>query len=378
MSSLVKQPIHWVDSQVVLDEWCARWQNHNLLAIDTEFMRSQTFYPKAALLQVNDGANNVLIDPTKKLDFSAFAALLFNYGIVKALHSCTEDLEVFHRLFGALPNNVFDTQTAAAALGYGYSVGYGALVKHSLNVELSKGETRSNWLQRPLSQAQINYAAIDVEYLFVIAQTFIAALKTQQRHHWVEEECASMLENFYLAQSPQLAYSRIKGAWKLDAQQLACLIALCEWREARAQFRDVPRNRVIKEVALMKLAQRKPVRLAQLHGIEGITDRMIRADGADILKTIAEACEIPEAELPQPVPHPLGGEANRSVKVLREKVTLLADSLGVAPELLAKKRDYESLLRNGDVLPKSLSGWRKNVVGDNLIVWLKQLQVSAS
>lgn len=378
MSSLVKQPIHWVDSQAVLDEWCTRWQSCSLLAIDTEFMRSQTFYPKAALLQVNDGANNVLIDPTKNLDYAAFGALLFNRGIVKALHSCTEDLEVFHRLFEALPFNVFDTQTAAAALGYGYSVGYGALVKHTLNVELSKGETRSNWLQRPLSQAQINYAAIDVEYLFVIAESFITVLKQQQRYHWVEEECASLLDNFYLAQSPLLAYSRIKSAWKLDGQQLACLIALCEWREARAQFRDVPRNRVIKEVALMKLAQRQPLRLSQLQGIEGLTDRMIRADGEDILKVIAGASDIPQAELPQPLPHPLGGEDNRSVKALREKVTQLAESLGVAPELLAKKRDYESLLRDSSVLPKSLSGWRKSVVGDHLIAWLKQLQTSAN
>ena len=378
MSSLVQQPIRWVDSQALLDEHCARWQNHTLLAIDTEFMRSQTFYPKAALVQVNDGEQNVLIDPTHGLDYSAFTALLLNENIVKALHSCTEDLEVFHRLFGDLPRNIFDTQTAAAALGYGYSVGYGSLVKQVLNVALPKGETRSDWLQRPLSQAQINYAAVDVEYLYVLAHAFMAALRDQQRSHWIQEECESALEHFYITQSPALAYTRIKGAWKLNAQQLACLMGLCEWRETTAQFRDVPRNRVIKELALFKLAQRQPTKLSQLRGIEGFTERMIRADGEAILSIIAEVENLAASALPECLPHPLGGEDNRRVKALREKVTQLAESLGVAPELLAKKRDYENLIRNDRELPKTLSGWRKDVVGDKLLAWLKQLQISPS
>jgi len=207
---LVKQPIHWVETQSDLLNWCTQWQQKKLLAVDTEFMRSQTYYPKAALLQVNDGENNVLIDPTANIDFSALKALFADPAITKALHSCSEDLEVFHRIFSTVPVNILDTQIAAAALGYGFSIGYGKLVEAILKIELPKSETRSDWLQRPLSQSQISYAAVDVEYLYTLAELFITALEEKNRLHWVREDCDKLLNDFSSGQNPELAYLRVR------------------------------------------------------------------------------------------------------------------------------------------------------------------------
>lgn len=174
---LVKQPIIWVDNDDQLEQVCESWMELNMIAVDTEFMRSQTFYPIAGLIQVNDGERNYLIDPSAIQDFFPLVDIFDNENILKVLHSCSEDLEVFQHTFGCVPKNILDTQIAAAFVGHSYSLGFANLARDVLNVDLPKGETRSDWLQRPLSVAQIQYAAMDVEYLYILATELIASLK---------------------------------------------------------------------------------------------------------------------------------------------------------------------------------------------------------
>lgn len=383
MEKLVKQDIHWVDSQSELEKICRTLQERELLAVDTEFMRSRTYYPIAGLIQVNDGITNYLIDPVVIEDLAPFNAILANADIIKALHSCSEDLEVFHRVFQSLPTNVFDTQVAAAFTGYGFSVGFANLVKASLDVDLPKSETRSDWLQRPLSVAQINYAALDVEYLFQLAVKLRKALVDNGRLAWVEEECERILAGFHDSQNPELSYLRSKSAWKLTAEQLAVLQALSKWREETAQKRDVPRNRVIKEHTLFTLALKQPSQPNLLRSYDGITERMIKTDGAAIIDIIRSRQALPPGQLPELMPRPLTSSQNETLRVMRERVQQVADKLDIPCEILVRKRDYEAVIRSGldgktdHELPTTFEGWRKSVVGNLLLQTITALASEA-
>lgn len=377
-NSLVKQPIEWISTESALLAACQRWSAKKMVAVDTEFMRSQTYYPITGLIQLNDGERNYLIDPLAFKNFEPFADLLCNPNVVKILHSCSEDLEVFQRFLGVVPVNLLDTQIAAAFCGYGFSVGFGKLVAAVLGTELPKEETRSDWLQRPLSAAQVDYAAIDVEYLFQLATVLILKLKNSERLSWVTEDCDTVLQAFVDNQDIAKSYLRIKQAWRLSSRQLAILQNIATWREQMAQQRDVPRNRVLKEHSLMDIAQRRPQHIAKLRNLEGINERMIRTDGAAIIDCVSRAVAIDESELPATIVRPLSGAENRWAKKIRESVVDLAESLQLAPEMLLKKRDYETLTRvfagaetrdEGQLLEalhSCIDGWRYALLGDLL------------
>ena len=368
----LEHPVHWVASDELLAELCGQWQQLDMVAVDTEFMRSATYYPQPALVQINDGSGNYLIDPLAISNFSPLTDLLLNPDVVKVLHSCSEDLEVFQTLLNAIPQNIFDTQVAAAFAGYGFSVGYANLVQQVLHVDLPKGETRSDWLQRPLSQAQILYAAIDVEYLLVVAEKLRTQLRDLNRLSWVEEDAARVASALAVSQDPEAFYLRIKSAWRLNPQELAILKNLATWREGIAQRRNVPRNRVVKEHVLLGLAQHKPEHVGQLRKYEGMSERMIRADGETLIRIIRETLVSDPATWPAPLPKPLSSSATALMKVLKAKIFSLAEQLNLAPEILLRKKDYEILVRaarSGEtiVLPENLCGWRKQIVGDLLL-----------
>ncbi|WP_045858902.1 ribonuclease D [Teredinibacter purpureus] len=376
--SLCTQEIHWVDTEKSLNELCQRWQASNILAVDTEFMRSQTYYPIAGLIQVNDGNANYLIDPVAIADCSAFAALLINPTIIKVLHSCSEDLEVFQRLLNVVPVNLFDTQIAAALCGYGFSVGYGNLVKAILNKDLPKTETRSDWLQRPLSASQIEYAAIDVEDLFQLAKILVLKLKNVDRLFWLTEECEHILQTYLENQDENKCHVRFKQAWKLNPQKLGVLIKLAVWRERQAKQRDIPRNRVVKEHSLLDIAMTAPNHVGQLRRFDGIAERMIRTDGEHLIQLVQEAMAVDPADYPKAMDKPLTNSENKWVKAMRARIVALAEELDVAPEILLKKRDYEAITRAfihkepldtaeiASHLKSTVGGWRYAIVAEPL------------
>jgi ribonuclease D len=212
--------IQWIGDDLSLAQHCAAWRSLPFVAVDTEFMRVDTFYPIAGLLQVSEGERAYLIDPLLISDWAPFTELLRDPAVVKVLHACSEDLEVFLRLTGSLPAPLFDTQLAAGYLNLGFSMGYSRLVQAVLNIELPKGETRSDWLQRPLSATQVSYAAEDVLHL---AQVY-AQLKSQlsaEKYAWVLDDGAELVSNLTREVDPRLAYREAKLAWKLTRQQLA-------------------------------------------------------------------------------------------------------------------------------------------------------------
>lgn len=375
--SFLKQPIHWIENEQQLNAVCNEWQRCKLLSVDTEFMRSRTYFPIAGLFQVNDARANYLIDPTTISDFSAFKALLADAKIIKVLHSCSEDLEVFQRVLGMVPANMFDTQIAAAMLGYGFSVGFANLCQAMFGLELPKSETRSDWLQRPLSDAQIQYAALDVEYLTAMAVRLLREAQEAERVLWIKEECDRLIEAFYETQNIESTWQRNKSIWKLDERELYCFQELSRWRELTARKRDVPRNRVVKDHTLLELAQKSPTELGELKRFDGLSPRMLRSDGAELLELIENAKNIPQENLPVRTPRPISNSAKDKIKLLREKVQLKAEQEKISAELLVRKKEYEELMRSGQnegnwSLPASMQGWRRELVGDLL---LKEVRV---
>lgn len=363
--------IHWILDDASLAEHCAAWQALPFVALDTEFMRVDTFYPIAGLLQVSGGDGAYLIDPLRISDWRPFAVLLEAPNVVKVLHSCSEDLEVFLRLSGSLPAPLFDTQLAAGYLNLGFSMGYSRLVQALLDIELPKGETRSDWLQRPLSELQVRYAAEDVLHLVEVYRALMARL-APQKVEWVLEDGAELVANLSREVAPEDAWREAKLAWKLSRQQQAVLRALCAWREREARARNQPRNRVLREHSLWPLARTQPDNLVALARIEDMHPKTVRQDGEILLKLIREAAALPPEQWPETLPEPLPVEASALLKKLRAVGQREGERLDIVPELMLRKKTLEALLKSGFPngpyqLPDSLRGWRRELMGQALL-----------
>ncbi|MCB1616856.1 MAG: ribonuclease D, partial [Pseudomonadales bacterium] len=231
-----------ISTSKALDHYCEQWLTCRALSIDTEFIRTQTYYPVPALLQVFDGQICYLIDPLHIDNFTSLQAVFDNPDIIKILHSCSEDLEVFTQIPGTLPSPLFDTQLAAAFVGYGFSIGYSRLVNRLFQVELPKEETRSDWLQRPLSEKQVEYACLDVVYLYQLFEHLEALLEKNNKSAWFKEECKTLLEIPDQSRSEEYILSRLKSGWRLSPQEQSYLKKLCLWREEQARTQNKPRN----------------------------------------------------------------------------------------------------------------------------------------
>jgi len=367
----VANDIHWILDDASLAEHCAAWQALPFVALDTEFMRVDTFYPIAGLLQVSSGDGAYLIDPLRIGDWRPFAALLEAPSVVKVLHSCSEDLEVFLRLTGSLPAPLFDTQLAAGYLNLGFSMGYSRLVQALLDIELPKGETRSDWLQRPLSELQVRYAAEDVLHLVEVYHALMARL-APQKVEWILADGAELVANLGREVAPEDAWRDAKLAWKLSRQQQAVLRALCAWREREARARNQPRNRVLREHSLWPLARTQPDNLVALARIEDMHPKTVRQDGETLLQLIREAAALPPEQWPEALPEPLPIEASALLKKLRAVGQREGERLDIVPELMLRKKTLEALLKSGYPtgpyqLPDSLRGWRRELMGQALL-----------
>ncbi|GFM54298.1 ribonuclease D [Pseudomonas capsici] len=363
--------IHWIRDDDSLARQCAQWQSLPFVALDTEFMRVDTFYPIAALLQIGDGSSAWLIDPLLISDWTPLSALLENTDVIKVVHACSEDLEVLLRLTGSLPAPLFDTQLAAAYLNIGFSMGYSRLVQEVLNIDLPKGETRSDWLQRPLSETQISYAAEDAVHLAELFGLLRPRL-SDEKYLWVLEDGAELVANLRRETDPYEIYRDAKLAWKLSRAQLAVLRELCAWREIQARSRNLPRNRIVREHSLWPLARTQPDNLSALARIEDMHPRTVRQDGEFLLELIRKSGSLPPDQWPPALPEPLPIEASGILKGLRAIGQQYAEQLDIAPEVVLRKKTLEALLKSGYpdgpyTLPDSLRGWRRELMGQALL-----------
>ena len=227
--------IQYIDTPQKLDELCRQIAKESWLALDTEFLREKTYYPKFCLLQIATPEWVACVDPIALNDLSALFEAIYNPAITKVFHSCRQDLEIFYQLTGKIPQPIFDTQIAAPLLGFQENPGYAMLVSSFLNINLSKAHTRTDWTVRPLSQAQLQYAADDVIYLCQIYQTMLKKLAELNRLDWLENDFAMLNDPELYDISPENAWLKIRGKNKLTGKQLSIVQTLAEWREQTAQ-----------------------------------------------------------------------------------------------------------------------------------------------
>jgi len=371
------QPVYIEDNDTLL-QYCRQWAQCDLLALDTEFIRTDTFYPKGALLQISDGVGCFLIDPLAINDFAPLVAILTDPGIVKVVHSCSEDLEVFECLFGVVPSPLIDTQIAAGMDGHGFSLGYQAMTQALLDIHVEKGETRSNWLQRPLTASQIHYAALDVAYLPAMYHLLLDSLTAKGRLGWLQEECRALVEIEPDEQKIKQYYMKVKSAWKLSSRELTFLQLLTQWREQLARDRNMPRGRVLKDRCCFDLARLRPASASDLGAVKELPGQFVRRYGEAVMAMVAQAANVASEHCVDSLPRPLPPESNSLMKMLKSHVLSRAEQLQLAPEVLARKKDYEALLRSAAAgsyqLPLSLCGWRKSVIGDELLALAQRQQ----
>lgn len=365
-------PPQTIDRHDRLVAACAHWRRSGAIALDTEFVRERTFFPQLGLVQVGDRERNVLVDPLAIADLTPLAELLSDRSVTKVLHSASEDLEVFYRRLGVLPEPLFDTQVAASLVGLGASLGYRALVAELFGHDLPKGETRTNWLRRPLSEAQERYAAQDVVYLLPAYDHLLAELRRRDREPWLREEIAQAADPGRFDLPPAEAYLRIRGAGRLDRRQLAVLRELAAWREEEARARDLPRNFVVTEAGLVAVARSRPQSLGELQRISALKVPEVRRHGAALLAAVAAGQAVPADQLPEVARPPRGKPSvqRELMAAMKDVVRERAAALDLPPEVLASGSVLKDVLYRAlepdrdaaDLLPPSLASWRRELL----------------
>lgn len=354
-----------------LADICHQFKNSQFICVDTEFHRETTYYPELALIQVADENTTVCIDPLSIEDMQPLIELFCDSQIIKVFHACYQDLEIFLNQFDILPRPVFDTQIAATLIGYGDQIGYAALVKAFLNIDLDKSQTRTDWLKRPLTQKQLEYAANDVYYLAQIYPQMLQQLNARQRLDWLTEDFDALSGEDSFRISIDDIWKKTKGHQRLRGQQLAILQAVASWRETTAQNRNKPRRRILPDDALIDIARQQPNNSKQLLALRSLGKSRISSVDADtILKAINRGADLPREQWPSlPKKQKLSAEQEILIDALTSVLKIYARKHDIDHLSLATRKQLEALVRGEKDLP-ILTGWRKSHAGQALLDFL--------
>ncbi|MGH6734914.1 MAG: ribonuclease D [Methyloceanibacter sp.] len=348
---------------------CAKLSAAPFIAVDTEFMREQTFWPRLCLIQIAADGEEVLIDSqAPDLDLAPFFDLMVDEKVLKVFHSARQDIEIVHHLAGVIPHPIFDTQVAAMVCGFGEAVSYSMLVKRLLGRNLDKTSRFTDWSRRPLSDRQLTYAIGDVTYLRDLYPKLRAQLDASERATWLNEEMGVLTDPATYELHPEQAWRRLKMRIKTP-KALAVLMELAAWREREAQAQDVPRARILKDEALYDIAGQAPRTVEDLGSLRSLHNGFARSmRGRAVLEAVARGLErdpktIPPVERGEPMPP----EAQAVVDLLRVLLKATAGKHGVAPKLIATSDELEEIARSDDADAAPLRGWRKKLFGDDAL-----------
>jgi ribonuclease D len=353
----------WIDNSVALADLLAG-QSQTTLALDTEFVRVDTFYPKLALVQVNLAGTAALIDPLALSGLGALGPRLAAAGTLTVMHSASEDLEAFGTV-GVDVAALFDTQIAAALCGLGPGLSYQKLVAQLTGVDLPKAETRSDWLQRPLSPQQLEYAAQDVVHLPALHKELAARLDRLERTQWHAEDCARLLERVRSREGDPQPQRAIKSAADWPLQQQALLRRLLLWRDATARSADKPRPWLLDDARAAEFVLNPPQSAEELYerskGLRALRGAL-RTSLFEEIRRPLEAHELDIAPIP-PMPTP---KEKRALTAMKDAVNRIAAELELPEGLLCARKHLEALLFD-KVWPAALEGWRKPLLHDALL-----------
>jgi ribonuclease D len=362
-------PTTLITGSDALAQLCARLATETFVTVDTEFMRERTYWPELCVVQLAGTQDVAVVDAQAPgLDLAPLGALLANQSVVKVFHAARQDVEIFLQLFGAVPVPLFDTQVAAMVAGFGDQVGYDSLVGALTGGHIDKAHRFSDWSARPLSPAQVTYAAADVTYLRQVYERLSARLDKEDRTAWVAEELAILANPATYRPDPDTMWERLRPRTG-NRRMLAALRAAASWREREAQRVNIPRQRLVRDESLLELAATSPANAEALGRIRGISRGFAEgASGQGLLAALAEAAALPEAALPDgrtaregPKPSPA------LVALLRVLLAEKAEAHDVAPKLLASADDLDRLATEEQPDIPALQGWRRQVFGEDAL-----------
>ncbi|HYQ70846.1 MAG TPA: ribonuclease D [Gammaproteobacteria bacterium] len=362
----MRNDVQYIDSAPELVRFCTRLAATDWFALDTEFLREKTYFPKLCLLQIATPESVACIDPLALDSLDPILDLIYDAGITKVMHSARQDMEIFYHLRGTAPGPVFDTQVAGLLLGYPDQIGYGNLVREVLGVDLEKLHTRADWSVRPLTQDQVAYAADDVIYLVDVYQKLHARLTERGRLEWLDEDFARLSSDALYSNPPDEAWLRVKGGNRLKGAALAVLQALAAWRESQAQQRDRPRGWILRDDALIEIARHRPASIEELGRIRGLQEAFLRHNGEQMLALVARAAKQSPAPFPDNGPRlQLTPEQDALVDVMSAVVRISGNEHALNPTVLATRKQLERLV-TGDADVDVMHGWRRKLVGERL------------
>jgi ribonuclease D len=348
---------------------CARLGSAPFIAVDTEFMREQTFWPRLCLIQIAANGQEMLIDSLAPgLDLAPFFQLMVDDRALKVFHSARQDIEIVHHLAGVIPHPIFDTQVAAMVCGFGEAVSYSMLVKRVLNRNLDKTSRFTDWSRRPLSDRQLTYALGDVIHLRDLYPKLRAQLDKSERASWLSEEMGVLTDPTTYELNPEKAWRRLKMRIKTP-KALAVLMELAAWREREAQAQDVPRARILKDEALYDIASQAPRTIEDLGSLRTLHNGFARSmRGRAVLDAVGRGLERDPATIP-PIERgePMPPEAQAVVDLLRVLLKATAGRHGVAPKLIATSDELEEIARSDDTDVPVLRGWRRKLFGEDAL-----------
>ncbi|HET6469767.1 MAG TPA: ribonuclease D [Geminicoccaceae bacterium] len=345
-----------------LADACGELAEEAFVAVDTEFMRDRTYWPKLCLVQLGGSRLAVAVDPLAPgLDLAPLLELMAAPGVVKVFHAARQDLEIFWHLAGRLPAPLYDTQIAAMVCGFGEEVSYEALVAELAKARLDKTSRFTDWSRRPLTPAQLAYALDDVIHLRTIYEALSRRIETAGRTRWVAEELAALQNPAIYQPDPDNAWRRLKLRSR-DRRFLALVQAIAAWREREAQRRDLPRNRVVRDDLVMEVAASRPRTVEALRELERVS--LDRDAARTLVAVINEALALPESSLPVLEPHvrlPKG--IGPTVDLLRVLLKLRSEESEVAQRLIASGGDLEAIAVDDAADVPALKGWRRDIFG---------------
>jgi ribonuclease D len=364
--------LQYIDTPAQLAQLCEQIKKESWVALDTEFLREKTYYPKFCLLQIATPEWVACVDPIALPNLEILFDVLYDPAIVKVFHSCRQDLEIFFQATGKLPSPIFDTQIAAPLLGFQDNPGYAMLVSSLLSINLNKAHTRADWSKRPLTEAELEYAADDVIYLCQIYQIMVTKLTELGRIDWLKHDFAELTNPDLYKVDPDNAWFRIKGKNKLTGKQLSIIQTLAQWREKTAQAEDRPKSWLLRDELLFDLAKLQPESVQELANVRGINERSVNRYGREICQLITAAKNRPPLPLKEKDRLAKKTQQEEAIlDILTALVRIRAEENALNPSILATRKDLEELLFNLSDESPLLHGWRYTMAGKELVGLLK-------
>lgn len=356
-----------IDTDQQFVAFLERCKKSPYIAIDTEFLREKTYYPKLCLLQMGIENEIAIVDPFKIRNLAALADVLVDPSIVKIFHACSQDVEILYHETGVVPSPIFDTQIAAAVLGKTQQASYSSLVSQYCDVNLPKKDSFTDWSQRPLSDSQIHYAADDVKYLPQIYYEMLAQLKRKNRLSWLEETFADLSKKEKYEIDPRVRYKKLKRVNQLNARQQAAAREFAAWRELQAQRLNIPRKWVVSDEQIVEACRREARTLDELYMVRGMKESLKTSDARKVLAALIAGLDCPQSELPDVRPKSKN-ESNVDVilDVMNALVRMRAREHEIAPQTLAPQAELLKLARGHYDDSELMQGWRYTLVGKDL------------